>query len=392
MRNSPRSSMLAILPFFVGLALSACESADSGPSDGGSGDAMTGDAGPGSDGGDRDGGPPGPEERPYVLTHVDTAGTEEAGVHALSPNGTWAAGYVVQRIEGVLVTSGAIWGPDGQRAVVAPLNGISAGLNAIGDDGVAVGATTRLPDVDWPTVAGVVRDGVFAEVPGLGAPVEFSRATGIRGGVIIGVAFDEDEDLSEPFVHGGGTTRSLGSFGGESGAATGVNASGRITGWSQLAGDDWTSHGFVVQMDQTLDDAVRIEGLGGATTFARAINADGKVVGDSANADGITHAFLWSQEEGIRAIAAPSPGARFTLGRAINDQGQVVGDGPTAEGPAEAWYWDEARGKQLLDELVELPDGWKIRRAWSIANDGSIAATAVDDAGVEHPVVLRPRS
>lgn len=137
-------------------------------------------------------------------------------------------------------------------------------------------------------------------------------------------------------------------------------------------------------------DATIIEGLGGATTFARAINDSGQVTGDGADADGVTHAFIWSEAEGIRAIHSPPEGVSRVLGRAIGPDGTVVGTHPTADGPYLAWRWSPETGSAMLDDLVELPTGWHVRDAWAIADDGSIVIEVYDATDAAQPAVLRP--
>ena len=65
--------------------------------------------------------------------------------------------------------------------------------------------------------------------------------------------------------------------------------------------------------------------LGGNTSEAFGINASGDVVGESYLSDDATmHAFLYSH--GKMTDIGSLPGASFTVAKAINDRGQIVGD------------------------------------------------------------------
>jgi len=339
-----------------------------------------------------DSSPTGPDlsDLHYQLVELNVAGSERASVTSISPDGTILGGSASVRVGGVLTEVAAIWLSNGQRVDIPAFAGLSAGIMGIENNGAAVGWTTQEIEVDWPSVPGIVSGSSWTRLPTLSAPHEFGSAKAISNGVVVGIAVDEDWDVSEPWVRENGVTRSLGSFGGESGDATDVNTTGQIVGWSQVAGEPWRSEGFLVQPGGTLATATRIAGLGGNTTFVRAVNDFGTVLGDSADPGGRTHGFIWSASAGITQIVSPPQGANFVISRSINNHNQVVGDGPSSDGSPEAWYWDRVNGKLALDSMVDLPTGWRIIRAWSIANDGSIAATARDGSGNDRAVVLRP--
>lgn len=270
--------------------------------------------------------------------------------------------------------------------------GLSAGVISVDDDASAVGWSTNVAETDYPTRPARILSGAFDLLPGFSPPAEFGAASSVRNGVIVGTAVDADEEISQPWVHASGSTNLLGSFGGDSGYAYQVNGGGQVVGWSQLAGDPFVSHGFVVDAGDTLDQATHLTGLGGNTTFARSINDDGVVVGDSSDGAGRTHAFIWTATGGNEQIVSPAPGRSWVVARGINDSEQVIGFGPATAGGFEAWYWDRSTGKRLLDRMVTLPAGWRVDDASGISDDGSIVATAIDGDGDSHAIVLRPRT
>jgi len=330
--------------------------------------------------------------KPYELVVLDATGTDGVGAYGISADGSLIGGYAAKQIDGNPGTVGTVWDDNGSRTDTVPAAGLSAGVISVDNDGTAVGWSTNVAETDYPTRPAKIASGAFALLPGFSAPAEFGSASSVRNGVIVGTAVDVDEEISQPWVHAAGTTHSLGSFGGDSGYAYQVNASGQIVGWSQLAGDPFVSHGFVVDANDTLADATHLTGLGGNVTFARSINDEGVVVGDSSDGAGSTHAFIWTAAGGTEQIASPASGRSYVVARGINNSEQVIGFGPATAGGFEAWYWDESTGKRLLNTMVDLPTGWRVTDASGIANDGSIVATAIDGDGDSHAVVLRPRT
>lgn len=71
--------------------------------------------------------------------------------------------------------------------------------------------------------------------------------------------------------------------------------------------------------------------LGGATSTACGINDLSQVVGKSTIATGQLHAFLW--QNGIIIDLGTLPGLSFSEARAVNNRGQAVGDSSAAGGP-----------------------------------------------------------
>jgi len=79
--------------------------------------------------------------------------------------------------------------------------------------------------------------------------------------------------------------------------------------------------------------------LGGATSTACGINDRGQVVGKSAIATGQLHAFLW--DSATMKDLGTLPEKAFSDARSINNRGQVVGDSSPAGGPPfEASLWE----------------------------------------------------
>ncbi len=109
----------------------------------------------------------------------------------------------------------------------------------------------------------------------------------------------------------------LGTLGGPSAAAVGINRRGAVVGAAQTAGGDW--HAFVYRDGGMVD----LGTLGGRESRATAINAAGQVVGWSQTAAGETRAFLW--DGGALADLGTLPGHQGARADGINDAGQIVG-------------------------------------------------------------------
>ncbi len=101
--------------------------------------------------------------------------------------------------------------------------------------------------------------------------------------------------------------------------ALGVNDAGLATGYSGLAFE--TVRSFAWTGARGLVD---LGSLGGASSWARALNNRGQIVGESETADGEIHMFWWSA--GRMADLGTPPGERFAQAESISDVGHVAGN------------------------------------------------------------------
>jgi probable HAF family extracellular repeat protein len=65
--------------------------------------------------------------------------------------------------------------------------------------------------------------------------------------------------------------------------------------------------------------------LGGTFSEAKSINDQGQVVGLSTTASGDTHAFLWTQNEGMKDLGTLG-GNSSSFATMINNRGQIIGE------------------------------------------------------------------
>lgn len=121
--------------------------------------------------------------------------------------------------------------------------------------------------------------------------------------------------------------------------------------------------------------------LGGAYSYANAINDLGQIVGSStttANGFGGVHAFLW-QAGKMRDLG--NLGGTFTIAFGINDREQVVGYSYTASDREHAFLWQNGkmRGLGTLDG--------RDSEAYGINNLGQVVGTSQTASGAYHAVL-----
>ena len=116
----------------------------------------------------------------------------------------------------------------------------------------------------------------------------------------------------------------LGTLGGATSSAVGINAAGQVVGHAATA--TGAIHAF-------LYDGGRMKDLGtlrGGNSYAVGINAGGQIVGCSGAGDDDCHAFLYS---GGTMKDLGTLGGRASFAQAINAAGQVVGARATPAAP-----------------------------------------------------------
>jgi probable HAF family extracellular repeat protein len=163
----------------------------------------------------------------------------------------------------------------------------------------------------------------------------------------------------------------LGTLGGATSVALGINAAGHVAGISGTEGG--ADRAFVWTADGGMRD---LGTLGGANSRAFSINAAGQVVGGAQTEAAEFHPFLWTPAGGMRDLG--TLGGRFTLAHNVNASGEVVGGGNTEDGAFHAFLWTPAAGIQDLGTL-----GGPFSRARDINTAGQVVGSSLSAAGPE---------
>lgn len=119
-----------------------------------------------------------------------------------------------------------------------------------------------------------------------------------------------------------GSVVELGTLGGSSSQATGVNSGGEVTGFASL------SSGYQHAFSTTGSSLVDLGTLGGSS-YAYGINASGEIVGYSYLGNGDQHAFLYFDGSMLDLNSLLPANSGWVLEEAfgINDAGQITGMG-----------------------------------------------------------------
>jgi probable HAF family extracellular repeat protein len=195
----------------------------------------------------------------------------------------------------------------------------------------------------------------------------YATATGInRQGLAVGLS--SLFARFSPVLWTNGEPLYLGTLGGN-GAARAINASGEVVGNSAFRGNDeaflWTK-------------ATGMQGLGFLAGYdyslALAINRFGQVVGYSGASSNNSsfYAFIWSKTTGMKNLGR-LPGGGGSVATAINDLGQIAGYSGCGTGCQHAVLWSKAKGS-MLD--LGVPPGATYSVTGGINNVGQVVGWA----------------
>ena len=166
---------------------------------------------------------------------------------------------------------------------------------------------------------------------------------------IVGVAFQDKAFYYAPGVGAGTVTELAQLSGSTASAATAINESGVIAGWSVFQGSlravRWPNHTAAPQQLGT---------LGGGWSWATDINEAGVIVGASVTAAGKKRAFRVAPSGYLENLSAPN-GAIASEAHGINDSGDIVGEANFPNGDVHAVVWWHYAGPYILTAVVDFP-------------------------------------
>lgn len=177
----------------------------------------------------------------------------------------------------------------------------------------------------------------------------------------------------------------LGSLGGNSSSALGINTSGQVVGWSTTVSGQ--RHAFMYSNGLMTDLGTFI---GGTTSEADAISDVGVVVGSSGiNGVGpgfpeIRQGFVWQQGKmsSVGALYCPcSFNVRYGTSamNGVNDSGEVVGWSETVRG---SWVLHAAQWRSgALQDFGGGGGDWSVSHVFAINNAGQMAGDYAQNAG-----------
>ncbi len=185
----------------------------------------------------------------------------------------------------------------------------------------------------------------------------------------------------------GGVLRDLPSLpGDQTGFANAVNASGQVAGYSQGSTVFTTKHAFRYDGTPGAGGVIRDLGtLGGASSQAFGINDPGQVTGGSQTNPNLpnagNYAFVYTGTPGSGGMmkSLGSLGGVTSSGVAINNAGQVAGNSLLADGTTlHAFRYDGSAGVGIMRDLGTLP-GYTISHAAGINASGQIVGSIETD-------------
>jgi probable HAF family extracellular repeat protein len=170
-------------------------------------------------------------------------------------------------------------------------------------------------------------DGLMIDLgvlPGVSNPFSGSSANAINDrGQVVGYSSASNNGPVHAFLFSDGLMRDLGTLGGVftfgDSVAVDISEAGHVAGYASEP-ESLTSHAFLFDGSQMHDLGTL---PGGRSSYARAINSSGQIVGYADTPSGNQRAFLFS--EGVMRDLGTLPGHTDSFATSINESGVVLG-------------------------------------------------------------------
>jgi probable HAF family extracellular repeat protein len=312
----------------------------------------------------------------FTVTDLGTLGGMNSQATAINNRGQ-VVGY--STLAGEAITRAFLW-EDGVMTDLGSLGGTFSRANAINNRGQAVGAS-EITDNAARHAALFDRHGItdLGALPAslVGAAFGINNRDDIFGGSTEGLT-RTDPFHATRFKDGG--VIDLGTLGGLSSFAAGVNNGGQAVGRADLPG------GFsraVIFSDGVITDLGTLPG--GTASFGRAINNRGEVACLSNTAAGAFHACLW--RHGVMTDLG-TLGGTFSDSAGIDNRHRIVGASTVASGQQHAYIFSKAKMTDL-NELIPADSGWTLVAATGINDVGEIVGNGRIN-GQTHAFLLTP--
>ena len=206
-------------------------------------------------------------------------------------------------------------------------------------------------------VAGAVQAQTRAGAASAGQAVTMYRVVNLRAGDLSEIPHINVRDQvsislhngqgSRGYFYDGAAVRDIGTLGGASTIAVGLNDAGQVIGRSDTALG--ATDAFVWSAAAGMTDLGNLPGANDSA--AMAINNMGVVTGASNGVPAVPpRAFRWSAADGMRDLGAFMPGiGSYSSGTALNDAGLIAGNSDATQSGRHAFVWTQASGMLDID-------------------------------------------
>jgi probable HAF family extracellular repeat protein len=198
-------------------------------------------------------------------------------------------------------------------------------------------------------------------------------------------AFLYDEDATPKM-------KDLGTLGGPSSAtfdsaAFDINEAAQVVGYSNINEDD--VHAFLYDASAT-PKMTDLGTLGGPSSVALGINNPGQIVGHSEISNlGEQHAFLYDASASPKMKDLGTLGGLSSGAQDVNDPGQVVGSAGISSNERHAFLYSNGQMVDLTS-LIPSDSGWTLETAFAINNRGQIVGRGYHN-GLARGFLLTPQ-